>query len=339
MDSHGNLVLTDSGNPNRAVPAQVQVVAAKTGTFYGVQMTAGNIYNVAGNGRVLKVSGDGGPAIKAGLGPNIGQLQIDPDGNLVIADTSGNSIRVVAVRNGTFYGQAMTAGNIYTIAGSGKAGFTGDGGPATHAELNTPLGITQDSSQNLLIADTLNNRVRLVAAQTGTFYGQQVVAGDMYTIAGCAPGCREGDGGPALKARITSPDAVAVDGFGNIIVCERGSGRVSTDRRVRAIASSTGHMYGQSMNAGDIYTVAGNGSLGFSGDGGSALKAVMITSSSRMAVDSNGNLVIAAGENNRIRVVAASNGQFYGVQMKAGHIYNVAGGGCLPYCGDVLTFW
>ena len=334
VDFDGNIVLTDSGNPIRGIPAQVQVVAATSGTFYGVRMTAGDIYNVAGNGHVLKVSGDGGPAVKAGLGPVIGQVRIDAGGNLVLADTSGNNIRVVPVKDGAFYGQQMTADHIYTVAGDGTAGFSGDGGPATQAALNGPLGVTADSSGNLLIGDTGNDRVRLVAAQAGTFYGRRMVPGAIYTIAGCEPRCPEGDGGPALQARITMPDAVAVDGSGDVIIAERGAGRVSTDRRVRAIAASTGLRYGQNMTEGDIYTIAGNGTLGLSGDRGPALRAVMITSSSRMQVDGDGNLVIAAGENNRIRVVPASAGRFYGVQMTAGHIYTVAGGGCFPYCGD-----
>ncbi|HEY2577354.1 MAG TPA: hypothetical protein VGI74_13700 [Streptosporangiaceae bacterium] len=334
VDSSGNVVLTDSGNPNTGIPAQVQVVAATTGNFYGQHMTAGDIYNVAGNGHILKASGDGGPAVKAGLGATIGQVRIDSDGNLVLADTSGNSIRVVPVKSGTFYGQQMTAEHIYPVAGTGTAGFSGDGGPATQAKLNGPLGVTADSGGNLLIADSSNDRVRLVAAKAGTFHGQQVAAGDIDTIAGCEPGCAVGDGGPALKARVTMPDAVAVDASGDVIVDERGEGRVSDDRRVRAIAASSGHLYGQNMTAGDIYTIAGNGTLGLSGNGGPALRAVMITSSSRMAVDSDGNVVVAAGENNRLRVVPASSGRFYGVQMTAGRIYTVAGGGCFPYCGD-----
>ena len=82
---------------------------------------------------------------------------------LRIADTNNNRIRVVAERTGTFYDKAMTAGDIYTIAGDGTRGFSGDGGPATAAELNGPDGVAADRNGNLLIADTNNNRIRAAA--------------------------------------------------------------------------------------------------------------------------------------------------------------------------------
>ena len=81
----------------------------------------------------------------------------------------------------------MTAGNIYTIAGNGKVGFSGDGGPATAAELVDPRGVVADAAGNLVIADTDNDRIRVVAASTGTFYGRPMTAGDIYTVAGDGP--------------------------------------------------------------------------------------------------------------------------------------------------------
>jgi trimeric autotransporter adhesin len=333
VDKTGNLVVSDSGS--RGSPAEVQVVAAVTGTFYGHKMTAGNIYKIAGNAKVARVSGGGGPAVKAGLGAAIGQLAFDQAGNVVVADTTGNSIRVVAVTSGTFYGQKMTAGDIYRVAGDGKPGFSGDGGPATKARLRHPLGVAVDGSGNLVIADTYNDRVRVVAATSGTFYGRKMTAGDIYRVAGCGrASCKLGDGGPALAARLIQPDAVAVDGTGSLIVAEHGAGRVSQDRRVRLVAARSGTFYGQKMTAGDMYTVAGDGFRGYSGNDGPALKAVMMTTSSRMVIDKAGNLVIAAGENNRIRVVPATTGTFYGQKMTVGHIYTVAGGGAFPYGGD-----
>ena len=334
VDQAGNLVVADSGSAHQKVPAEVQVVAASDGTDYGQQMTAGHIYGVAGSAASMQVSGDGGPAVEAGLGAFIGQVQLDQAGNLVVADTSGNRIRVVAAATGTFYGKQMTAGDIYTVAGTGGKGLSGDDGPAALAKLDAPLGVAADGSGNLVIADTGNNLVRVVAASTGTFYGKAMTAGDIYTIGGCGNGCQLGDGGPALAAMLIAPDAITVDGAGNVIVAEHGVGRISTHRRVRAIAVRDGTFYGQQMTAGDIYTVAGDGTLGYSGDNGLSTKAVMLTTSSRMAVDSAGNLLVAAGENNRIRLVPPVSGTFYGQQMTAGHIYTVAGGGRFPYSGD-----
>ena len=90
-------------------------------------------------------------------------MAADAAGNLLIGDSLNSRVRVVAARTGTFYGQAMTAGHIYTVAGDGKFGFSGDGRPATRAELNFPVGVAVDAAGNLLIADTNNNRIRRVA--------------------------------------------------------------------------------------------------------------------------------------------------------------------------------
>ena len=129
---------------------------------------------------------------------------MDQAGNLVVADTYNSRIRVVAAKSGTFYGKAMTTGHIYTVAGDGTAGFAGDGGPATSAEVNFPERVTVDSAGNLVIADGFNNRVRVVAAKTGTFYGKAMTKGDIYTIAGNGTAGFGGDGGPGTSAELTT---------------------------------------------------------------------------------------------------------------------------------------
>jgi trimeric autotransporter adhesin len=317
VDAAGNLVISDSLN------YRVRVVAAKTGTFYGQAMTAGDIYTVAGDG-TSGFSGDGGPATAAELNGSRG-VAVDAAGNLVIADTGNERVRVVAAATGTFYGQAMTAGDIYTIAGTGHAGFSGDGGPATSAELNDPTRVAVDAAGNLVIADTFNGRVRVVAASTGTFYGQSMTAGDIYTVAGGGTGGL-GDGGPATSAEL-EPEGVAVDAAGNLVIGDGGNARV------RVVAATSGTFYGQAMTAGDIYTVAGTGRFGFSGDGGPAISAELGFPGS-VAVDAAGNLVIADGGNYRVRVVAATSGTFYGQAMTAGDIYNVAGNGSSGFSGN-----
>jgi trimeric autotransporter adhesin len=285
-------------------------------------MTAGDAYRIAGNG-TQGYSGDGGPATSAELYLPDG-VAVDGSGNLVIADTFNNRVRVVAARTGTFYGQAMTSGDIYTVAGNGTQGYSGDGGPATSADLYEPVGVAVDGSGNLVIADDGNNRVRVVAARTGTFYGQAMTAGDIYTVAGDGTPTDSGDGGPATKAGML-PDYVAVDAAGNLVI--------SSIARVRVVAARTGTFYGQAMTAGDIYTVAGDGTFGYSGDGGPATSAEL-NGPSGVAVDTAGNLVIADTLNNRVRVVAASTGTFYGQAMTAGDIYTVAGDGRIGYSGD-----
>jgi secreted PhoX family phosphatase len=319
VDAAGNVVIADEEND------RIRVVAASTGTFYGQAMTAGDIYTAAGNG-TTGFSGDGGPATAAELDFPQG-VAVDAAGNLVINDNGNDRIRVVAASTGTFYGQAMTAGDIYTIAGDGHHGFSGDGGPATAAELDFPQGLAVDNTGNLLIAD-FSNRIRVVAASTGTFYGQAMTAGDIYTIAGDGHHGFSGDGGPATEARLNGPQGVGSDAAGNLLIAD------TSNHRLRVVAASTGTFYGQAMTAGDIYTIAGNGTgegagggtAGLSGDGGLATRAEFSTPVD-VVLDTAGNLVIADQRNNRIRVVAATTGTFYGKPMKAKHVYTVAGGG------------
>ena len=229
-DGSGNLVVADFGN-NR-----IRVVAGTTGTFYGRSMTAGDIYTVAGNGTAT-FSGDKGAATSAGLGAQ--GVAVDGSGNLVIADTADERIRVVAESTASFYGQAMTTGDIYTVAGDGTAGFK-DARPALKGEVHTPDAVTVDGAGNLVIADNFNQRVRVVAAAGGTFYNQPMVAGNIYTVAGHANTGSVGDGGTATTAELNSPAGLLLDGSGNTLIAD------TADNRVRVVAGATGTFYGQS---------------------------------------------------------------------------------------------
>ena len=320
VDGAGNLVIADAGRVSPAVSGgRIRVVAASTGTFYGEAMTAGDIYTVAGTTTGTLFSGDGGPAVNAGLGVFISGIIVDPAGNLVLADSNTERVRVVAAATGTFYRQHMTAGDIYTVAGNGSEGFGGDGGRALRASFDTPGAVALDAAGNLLIADTINNRVRAVAASTGAFYGQQMTAGDVYTIAGSG-GRAIGDGGPATQAYISYPEGLIVQPDGLVVVTDPGH------NRVRVVPARTGTFYTQHMIAGDIYSVAGLGGADFCCDGSPATTAEMNGPTSVIA-DASGNLVIADQSDNRVRVVAAATGTFFGQQMTAGDIYTVAGNG------------
>ena len=253
VDAAGNLVLATVDN------SRVRVVAAATGTFYGVSMTAGDIYSVAGGGSGGTANGI--PAIQATLmGP--GGVALDRAGNLLLSDSSDNLVRVVAARTGTSYGQPMTAGDIYTIAGGGSgAPHLGDGGPATDATLGGPTGLTVDAAGNVAITDFGDQRVRIVAESTGTFYGQPMTAGDIYTVAGTGKADYCCDGMPAATAEMNGPAAVATDRTGDMAIADE------TDQRIRFVAGATGTFLGQPMAAGDIYTVAGDGKQGFPDNG------------------------------------------------------------------------
>ena len=245
------------------------------------------------------MSGMGGPATSAVLGFPSG-LAVDQAGNLLVADFSDNAVFAIAGTSGTYYGQSMTGGDIYTIAdSSGAEGDTGDGGAATSATLDSPSDVAVDSVGNVLIADTFNNAIRVIAASTGTYYGQSMTAGDMYTLAGLGPddnGFR-GDDGPADLAELNEPGWVALDDFGNVYVADTGN------NRVRMIAASTGTYYGISMKAGDIYTVAGTGTAGYSGDAGPSGLAEL-NGPNGVAVTSGGTLLITDTSNFRVRAVS-----------------------------------
>ncbi len=219
VDSHGDLFIADTLND------RVREVNATTGV----------ITTVAGTG-VSGSSGDGGPATAADLNfPTA--VAIDSSGNIFIADFNNNEIREVNIATGV----------ITTVAGDGTAGFSGNGGAATAAELNHPLGVAVDSSGNIYIADSSNQMIREVNAVTGT----------ITTVAGNGSTGQSGNGGPATSAELNTPTNVAVDSNGDIFIAD------TNNNEIREVSAATG----------DISVVAGNGTSGSSGNGGPATAA------------------------------------------------------------------
>jgi sugar lactone lactonase YvrE len=219
---------------------------------------------VVGTGRE-GFSGDGGRATVAELRFPRG-VAVDPGGNLFIADWGNHRVRRVDAETGV----------ITTVAGTVRKGFSGDGGPATSAELRFPFGVAVDGAGNLFIADSGNHRIRRVDAGTGI----------ITTVAGTGDRGFQGDGGSATRAQLAGPQGLVVDGTGNLFIADRDNSRV---RRVDAAT-------------GVITTVAGTSVFGFSGDGGPATNA-QIMSPGGVAVDRTGNLFIADTGNDRIRRV------------------------------------
>ncbi len=209
-----------------------------------------------------ELTGDGGLAENARLLAPAG-LAYDRDGNLYVADERAHRIRRVT-----------PSGLITTVAGTGRAGYSGDGGPAFKAALNAPRGLAFDPSGNLYIADSANHAVRLLSP-SGTITS---VAGNGF------PGFR-GDGGPASAALLHSPSAVAIDPNGDLFIADTANHRV---RRVN--------------RAGLIATFAGSGAPGLAFDGAAAVFA-QLHEPRGLAFDPSGNLYIADSANNRIRMV------------------------------------
>ena len=197
-------------------------------------------------------------------------IAYDTQGSLYVADAGGHVVREVSA-----------AGVVRVVAGNGVQGFSGDGGPAIAAELDSPMGLAVDAAGDLFVADSHNQRVREVAAGTGV----------ITTVAGTGAAGFAGDGGQAKAAVLDLPTALACDAAGDVFVADTGN------HRVRKIAAGTGV----------ITTVAGNGVEGFGGDGGAAT-AAMIDSPGGLAVDAAGNLYLADTHNGRVRVVSAATG-------------------------------
>ncbi|HWQ32319.1 MAG TPA: BACON domain-containing carbohydrate-binding protein [Blastocatellia bacterium] len=242
----------------------------------------GIITTIAGNG-VAGFSGDGGPATQAQLNFPLG-VAIDRDGSLYITEQNNHRVRKVTAATGV----------ITTIAGSGALGSSGDGGPATAAAMNEPRGLVFDKAGNAYIADTRNNRIRRVTTD-----------GHISTFAGTGRDDFGGDGGPAKDAFLSFPLGLALDAAGNLYIGDSGNSRI---RRVSA-------------SDGVITTVAGNGFVGFDGDGGPARDATL-NSPAGVAVDGAGNIYFVDQGNARVRRVNAADGRISTIAGIGVHGYN-----------------
>ncbi|WP_165452623.1 cadherin-like beta sandwich domain-containing protein [Paenibacillus thalictri] len=281
----GPAVDAELANPSAvAVDGGGNLYIADTDNFKirKVDASTREISTVAGDGN-YGYAGDGVSPLSAQLRSPTG-VAVDVYGHLYIADKYNNRIRKVA------------GGIISTIAGTGENDYWGDNGPADTAKLSGPGGVTVDVYGNLYIADTSNHRIRKVDA-TGT----------ITTVAGSDDSGFAGDGGPAVDARLYYPNAVAIDGAGNLFIAD------TYNNRIRKVDASTRK----------ISTVAGSSGVdGYSGDGGPAINA-KLNEPEGIAVDNSGNLYIADTDNNRIRKV-----------LPNGNIITIAGTGVSGYLGD-----
>jgi hypothetical protein len=208
--------------------------------------------------------GDGGQATNARLCSPTG-LAVDRSGNLYVADTGHNRVRKVT-----------TSGMISTIAGTGTAGSGGDGGPATGAALAGPTGLAVDAVTDVFVADTANNKVRVVNG-----------AGLITTFAGTGSSGFAGDGGPATQAQLAGPTGLGIDPGGSVYVSD------TRNNRIRIIKA-----------AGTIATYAGTGVKGYLGDGGPAIDARMDAPTGAVIADST-HLYFSDTGNQRIRAVTS----------------------------------
>tara|TARA_B100000315_G_scaffold78146_1_gene71487 strand:+ start:320 stop:1432 length:1113 start_codon:yes stop_codon:yes gene_type:complete len=247
VDQDGNLYISDTYNH------RVRKLNRKNGV----------ITTIAGNGED-GLSGDNGPATEASLSEPTG-IAVDREGNIYIADLRNNKIRIVEGATGI----------IKTFAGNGDNYFSGDDGPAVNASLSGPSDVVLGKNKNIFIADTFNNIIRMVDANTGI----------ITTVAG------DGDRFKITKKETTAkslarPYSIALDSKGNILTTD------SDNHLIRKIDGNTG----------EITTLAGNGKIGFSTDGTPADKAAL-NYPFGMAIDSKDNIYVADTFNHRIRKI------------------------------------
>ena len=264
VDAAGNLYVADTGNH------EVRRIDA-----------AGTVTTIAGTGDP-GYGGDGGPGARAQVAYPTG-VAVDPLGNVFVADMGNHRVRRID-----------GAGIISTVVGTGTIGYSGDGKPAAQARIAYPGGVAADSSGNLYLADTGNQRVRKIDA-----------AGTITTFAGTGESGYSGDGGSAARARIGDPVAITVDAAGKFYVADR------LNRRVRRID-----------RAGVIKTLAGTGASSYGGDGGPGPRA-RFHGPAGVALDGLGNVYVADSGNHRVRKIDA-----------AGIITTLAGTGAMGYGGD-----
>ncbi len=294
----GNGESTYSGDTGNAQDATIfhphDVVVDTAGNIYfsdtenhrvrRVNAGTGVIETVVGNG-IPGFSGDGGKGIHAQLQWPEG-LALDSNGHLYIADRLNHRVR------------RLDAGTdiMRTVAGDGSSTYNGDNILAINASLSSPMGLAIDSADNLYIADNLNHRIRMVSS------GDSLIS----PVAGLGVPGFAGDQHQANRASLQAPQGVAVDRDGNIYVADTGNARI---RRIDGVTQN-------------IFTIAGNGQLGFSGDGGPAISA-SLSVPRRVVVDTDGNLYISDDGHSRIRVVKPN-----------GTITTVVGNGTNSFGGD-----
>jgi uncharacterized protein (TIGR03437 family) len=294
------------------------------------------IINTYAGNRSAGFSGDSGAPASAQLDLPLG-LALDSSGNLYIADSVNQRIRKIS------------GGVITTVAGSGTAGYTGDKGVATSAELLNPSAVAVDSNGNIYIADTGNHVIREVVTGTAATTAG-VAAGDIITIAGTNTGGYAGDGGLSGLAQLDLPTGVAVDSSGNIYIADSGNnvireisgatgiintlvgGIITTQLNdpETVLVDSSGNLYISEQNGvriskfsnGNLTLIAGNGYIGYSGDNGPATQA-SLDDPTGIALDSKGYLYICDTLNDRIRKLSPS-----------GIITTIAGLGIPGYYGD-----
>jgi DNA-binding beta-propeller fold protein YncE len=297
FDTTGDLFVADSGH------CRVVIVPAHSRSFDGLRLRSGTVTTLVG----------GSCRGPRSIGHPTG-LAVDSKGEVFVAEATAERVQMV---------RAGARPSVVTVAGTGQAGFTGNGQLATDSALNEPTSVAVDAAGDLFIADTANCLVRAVPAHNTTLFGQAMTAGNLYTLAGVRVCGTAGQGGPLGHAQLWDPVAVAVDEAGTtLLVADRG------DQSVLLAPTSSGTYWGTRVVAGDIaVVVGGTGSYGpYLADGLSASGGVAELNDPRgVAIGPAGALLVTDGFMHALRVVPAVDGTLFGRTVKAGAFHTLAG--------------
>jgi hypothetical protein len=296
LDAAGDLFVADTGH------CRVVVVPAHDEAFDGLHLRAGRGATLVG-GTCRGADSLGHPS----------GVAVDAGGDVFVAEATAQRVQVV---------RASSHAVAVTYAGTGHAGFSGDGLPAAASALDEPTGVAVDAAGDLFIADTANCRVRVVPARSGSVFGRSLTSGQLSTVAGTGVCGSAGQGGPVTAAQLSNPVAVAFDAGGDLLVADAG------DQSVLLAPQHGGTYFGTAVGPGDIGVVlGGTGTYGpYLTDGLAATGVTAELNDPRgVAVGPGGDLFVTDGFMHVVRVVPATTGTLLGRTVSAGDLYTVAG--------------
>ncbi len=312
LDTAGDLFVADTGH------CRVLVLPVRSGTIDGLRVQAGHVSVLAGG------SCTGAHSIGHPTG-----VAVDSRGDVFVAEATAQRVQEIepggvelSGGRGRTTSRVLPSPQVVTVAGTGTAGFNGDGLAGTASELDQPTGVAVDAAGDLFIADTANCRVRVLPAHEGTVLGRPVSARIMTTVAGTGVCGSAGQGGPISGAQLWNPVAVAVDRSGDLVVADSG------DQSVLLASAVGGTFWGTAVGAGDIgVVVGGTADYGpYLADGLAATGETAELNDPRgVAVGPTGALYVSDGFMQAVRVVPATTGTLLGRPMQVGDLYTAVG--------------
>jgi sugar lactone lactonase YvrE len=334
FDGSGDLFIADTTHH------RIREIPAASGTNFGVAMTAGYTYTIAGDGTAGTLNDGTGASTAARVNAPRG-VATDSAGDVFIADTANNAIRIIPVSNINRYGVNMTAGTLYTIAGNiGHSGNAADNVAAVGSNIASPNDIAVDSNGNVFFSDTGNNMVRELPNQATTQFakGANMTIGNMYIIAGTGASGDSTNNSVGTSSKLATNQGIAVDSSGNVYISDKANNRVEV-----VLAGNAAALGSSGSTKGNLYQIVGTGTAcgTYSGCGdGAAATSAKIASPFGIAIDASGNLLISDQGDSRMRMVpktdVAGGSSLYGIAGALTHndIYLFAGTGASSWSGD-----